>query len=220
MNPLDYKEEHESLYRQLVSNLDGPHRKLWIDFVESTADYAFNKGPLLAPGQLFPGFPELKRAIKDSNGEIGDSTRLLVLGFSFGYSFPFCGLAFKYMARIRDALADNRARFVCLFPPEDPAPFSEKEGYATILDAEGRWASSCGLRMTLPEKFLPLAHDIPWFLADGQESKEIEVTLPGTCILSAEGLVRWVDLPVDVSKRLPPHTILETIANLNAIGAD
>lgn len=206
-----YTTEHEHLYRQLISTLDEPRRKRWVDFVESTADYALRQRPLLEPGDEFAGFDALDRAVARANGATDPSVRFLVLGFSFGYSFPFCGLAFKYMARLKEALAAKSARFVCLFPPEDPPPTDEREGYAMIVDEDGAWARACGLRMPLARRFSTLVKEIPWFLAKEPDSTNPHITLPGTCILTLGGVVRWLDLPVDVSCRLPPMEILDRI---------
>ncbi len=211
MNLHEYTSEHEHLYRYLISALDEPRRKRWVDFVESTADYALRQRPLLESGDEFPGFGALDRAVAAANGPAVPSMRFLVLGFSFGYTFPFCGLAFKYMARLKEALVAKSARFVCLFPPEDPPPMEEREGYAMVVDEDGAWARACGLRMPLARRFSALAKEIPWFLSKEPDSANPHITLPGTCILTLGGVVRWLDLPVDVSRRLPPTEILDRI---------
>jgi len=212
----DYELDHESLYRELIDGMDESTRRLWIDFIEDTASHALRACPPVAVGEPFPRFAELHRKIdppeKRSSGS--DPVDWYVLAFSFGASFPFCSLAFRHVRRSAESLRRLRARFACLFPPEDPPESESINGYALLVDEGGRSAGDCGLRMELQPRFQALTERIPWFLPGFGATATPRVTLPGTVILDARGILRFLDIPSDVTNRLPPDRLRDLLDSL------
>ncbi len=212
-----YQLEHREHYQKLVSELPEALRHDWVAFVEDTALNCLQCATQNVAGSLMPDFEELHEAITENQGDdaIGPATKIVV-AFSFGANFPFCSLAFRYLGAVWPTLREVDARFICLFPPEAAAPDSFDGPVPTRIDAGARRAAHCGLRYPFPEKFRSLSQSIPWFPGHGEEAAPEALTLPGTCILSAEGRILDLHIPVDVTRRLPPPVILERLRQLNS----
>lgn len=210
-----YSTEAADTYQRLMSDLRGEDRRLWVEFVEDTANHALRSCPPLAVGEPFPRFEELRVQI---DGLLGQSSspepRWYVIAFSFGASYPFCRLAFAHVSVIGEELRRHRAAFACLFPPEDPPSKSVDHGLALIVDQNGKWSAECGFRMELAPRFHALANRIPWFLPLLGQGNGDRITLPGTVIVSKAGVVRDFHLPSDVTRRLAPSDLLDRLRNL------
>lgn len=211
-----YQLEHHEHYQKLISELPEALRHDWVAFVEDTARNCLLCTTESLVGTLMPDFEELREAVAENQGDkaIGPETKIVV-AFSFGANFPFCSLAFRYLGELWPALREVDARFICLFPPEAAAPDSPEGPVPTRIDAGARRAAHCGLRYTFPEKFRSLSQSIPWFPGHDEEAAPEALTLPGTCIVSAEGRILDLHIPVDVTRRLPPPVILERLRQLN-----
>lgn len=211
-----YQLEHREHYQKLVSELPETLRHEWIAFVEDTARNCLQCTSESVVGTVLPDFDVVREAIVENQGQeaVGPATKIVV-AFSFGANFPFCSLAFRYLGKVCPALREVDARFICLFPPEAAAPASSGGPVPTRIDAGARQAAHCGLRYPFPEKFRSLSQSIPWFPGHGKESAPEALTLPGTCVVSAEGHILDLHIPVDVTRRLPPPAILERLKQLN-----
>jgi len=211
-----YQLEHREHYQKLVSELPRALRHDWVAFVEDTAQNCLQCPAQNVVGTLMPDFDELREAIAVNQGDeaIGPATKIVV-AFSFGANFPFCSLAFRYLGAGRPALREVDALFICLFPPEAAAPDSRGGPVPARIDAGARRAAHCGLRYPFPEKFRNLSQSIPWFPGYRRDSAPEALTLPGTCIVSGEGRILDLHIPVDVTRRLPPPVILERLRQLN-----
>lgn len=210
-----YSTEATHTYRRLMEDLREEDRRLWVEFVEDTANHALRSCPPLAVGEPFPRFDELRVQI---DGLLGQSSspepRWYVIAFSFGASYPFCRLAFAHVSAMAGQLRRHRAAFACLFPPEDPPSKSVDHGLALIVDRAGRRAAECGFRIELAPRFHALARRIPWFLPLLGKGNGDRATLPGTVIASSSGTVRDFHLPSDVTRRLAPPDLLARLHSL------
>ncbi|MCH8475124.1 MAG: hypothetical protein LAT55_07845 [Opitutales bacterium] len=212
----DYAAEHQTLYRHLISELPNETRRSWIRFIEETAAYALRRKPPLKAGSALPGFEAFLASLPPEHAQQAREAKTIIIAFSFGYRFPFCNLAFRHLYQEHETLKREKAKVLVLFPPEDSSPETTTKGFCTLPDPRGKTARMAGLRFPLPKEFLPLAKRIPWFPADHQTNPTPEITLPGTIILSPDGRVRFFDMPVDVTNRLAPSKIIETLSRLKS----
>ncbi len=212
-----YQLEHREHYQKLVSELPEALRRDWVAFVEDTARNCLQRGTGNIIGTPLPGFNAIREAIRQRLGRtaITPETQIIV-AFSFGANFPFCSLAFRYLGDVWETLRKAGAAFACLFPPESAASESSSSGAVpTLIDTHAERAAHCGLRYNFPERFNNLSRSIPWFPGYGTGETPAALTLPGTCFVSSEGTIRDLHLPADVTRRLPPPSILERLQTLN-----
>lgn len=210
-----YQLEHEEHYARLFGEMPESVRRIWIAFVESTASHVIQNHttPETVVGTRLPSFESIRKAVNPSAEAAGASLKRIVIGFSFGATFPFCSLAFRYLKPIWSDFLAQGAGFICLFPPESsPTGQGQSEGaIPSLVDEEARWASHCQLRMPLEKQFHPLSEILPWFPGYTSGKVPDALTLPGTCIADMEGRIRDIHLPGDVTNRLPPPKILERL---------
>ena len=211
-----YQLEHQEHYQKLVSELPEALRRDWVAFVEDTARKCLQRQPDNIVGTRLPDFDALRQAVREDEEEkaIQPGTHLVV-AFSFGANFPFCGLAFQYLGAIWEELQKTHARFICLFPPESAAAGTDSGAVPTLVDAGARRAEHCGLRYPFPEEFKHFFQSLSWFPGYGNERAPEALTLPGTCIVSHEGVIKDLHIPGDVTRRLPPPAILDRLIRLN-----
>lgn len=213
-----YHLEHREHYQKLISQLPDWLRRDWVAFVEDTAQHCLRCRTDTVVGTVLPGFEKIRRALTASGDAELEPDTLCVVAFSFGANFPFCSLAFQYLGDIWEDFLQTGARFICLFPPEARPPESSEGPIPTLTDEGARCAAHCGLRYAFPEKFTALSRALSWFPGHGSEATPEALTLPGTCVVSAEGRIRDLHIPTDVTRRLPPPAILEHLNRLKANG--
>ena len=211
-----YQLEHQEHYQKLVSELPEALRREWVAFVEDTARNCLQRQPDDVVGTTLPGFDELRHATnKHEGGDAIQPDTHLVVAFSFGANFPFCALAFQYLGEVWEELCNSKARFVCLFPPESTAHGAGSGTVPTLVDAGAERAEHCGLRYPFPRKFGHFSQSLSWFPGYGNAQAPEALTLPGTCIVSREGIIEDFHMPADVTRRLPPPAILDRLVQLN-----
>ena len=191
-----YQLEHQEHYQKLVSELPEALRRDWVAFVEDTARNCLQRRPDDIVGSTLPGFDTLSQAITEHEGAaIIQPDTHLVVAFSFGANFPFCALAFQYLGKIWEELRKTKARFICLFPPESTADGDSGGAVPTLMDAGAERAEHCGLRYPLPDRFKHFCQSLSWFPGYGNAQAPEALTLPGTCIVSHEGVIKTCTYP-------------------------
>jgi peroxiredoxin len=145
---------------------------------------------------------------------VGD--QLSVVVFYRGAWCPYCNIALNsYQSELVPELARRGVRLVAISPqaPDASLSMQEKNGltFTVLSDPGNQFAKAAGI-LTAPSSEvraaqLQLGLDLTAVNADGT----IQIPMPTTIIVTADHLVRWVDVHPDYSTRSEPDQILAAL---------
>jgi peroxiredoxin len=145
---------------------------------------------------------------------VGD--QLSVVVFYRGAWCPYCNIALNsYQSELVPELARRGVRLVAISPqaPDASLSMQEKNGltFTVLSDPGNQLAKAAGI-LTAPSSEvraaqLQLGLDLTAVNADGT----IQIPMPTTIIVTADHLVRWVDVHPDYSTRSEPDQILAAL---------
>lgn len=145
---------------------------------------------------------------------VGD--QLSVVVFYRGAWCPYCNIALNsYQSELVPELARRGVRLVAISPQAPDASLSMQEKneltFTVLSDPGNQLAKAAGI-LTAPSSEvraaqLQLGLDLTAVNADGT----IQIPMPTTIIVTADHLVRWVDVHPDYSTRSEPDQILAAL---------
>jgi peroxiredoxin len=145
---------------------------------------------------------------------VGD--QLSVVVFYRGAWCPYCNIALNsYQSELVPELARRGVRLIAISPqaPDASLSMQEKNGltFTVLSDPGNQLAKAAGI-LTAPSSEvraaqLQLGLDLTAVNADGT----IQIPMPTTIIVTADHLVRWVDVHPDYSTRSEPDQILAAL---------
>jgi peroxiredoxin len=145
---------------------------------------------------------------------VGD--QLSVVVFYRGAWCPYCNIALNsYQSELVPELARRGVRLIAISPqaPDASLSMQEKNGltFTVLSDPANQLAKAAGI-LTAPSSEvraaqLQLGLDLTAVNADGT----IQIPMPTTIIVTADHLVRWVDVHPDYSTRSEPDQILAAL---------
>jgi peroxiredoxin len=177
----------------------------------------------IAQGSLRAGSSAPDFALPDQNGDTVQLSKLLrggpaVVTFYRGGWCPYCNLQLRAYQAVLPDIAARGATLVAISPqtPDFTLSTVQEKGlaYPVLSDVGNYVARRYGLVFVLSEALQGLqkkfGNEIPRF--NGDESWELP--MPGTFIISSDGIVRLASVDSDYRRRLEPAAILDRLADL------
>lgn len=176
-------------------------------------------GQSLQVGQTAPDF-----ALPDAQGQIIRLADLrasgpVVITFYRGVWCPFCNMTLHAYQNILPDIKALGASFVAISPqtPDNSLTMVEKAEleYAVLSDLGNTVARQFGIVYKLGEAMYEAqtnAFGVDLEKFNGDTSRELP--LPGAFVLDRDGVVRFGQVFVDVSERVEPSAILDTLRGL------
>jgi peroxiredoxin len=177
----------------------------------------------IAQGGLQAGATAPDFALPDQSGETVRLSRLLqsgpaVVTFYRGGWCPYCNLQLRAYQSILPNIAAEGATLVAISPqtPDFTLSTVQEKGlsFPVLSDVGNYVARRYGLVFVLSEALQELqkkfGNEIPRF--NGDDSWELP--MPGTFIISRDGIVRLASVDSDYRRRLEPAAILARLADL------
>jgi peroxiredoxin len=178
----------------------------------------------IAQRSLQPGFSAPDFALPDQSGETVRLSQLLergpvVVTFYRGGWCPYCNLQLRAYQAVLPDIAARGATLVAISPQTPDFTLSTAQekglGFSVLSDGGNHVARRYGLVIVLSEALQELqkkfGNEVPRF--NGDESWELP--MPGTFIVSKDGIVRLASVDSDYRRRLEPAAILGCLANLS-----
>lgn len=142
-----------------------------------------------------------------------------VVVFYRGAWCPFCNLALAtYQREVLPELTSRGVGLVAISPqrPDGSLSTIEANGLAfpVLTDDGGAWARHLGLGFVLDEDVRDLQRAIGNDLAELHAGGEWELPRPTVLVVDADGIVRYVDVQADYTRRTHPQAILEAVRAL------
>ncbi|RAH72495.1 peroxiredoxin-like family protein [Aspergillus aculeatinus CBS 121060] len=179
---------------------------------------SFDASKAIQPGQKLPDF-----TLKDATGNEVTSASLqakgpLLLSFYRGEWCPFCNLELRALQSRLPEFTAAGVTLAAVSPhlPDTSLSVAEKHAleFPVLSDVGNQLARQLGIVWKQPEAFGPIlaGFGVDWENKYGDQS--LEVPIPATVLVGADGLVRNVFLDPDYTKRLEPETALQWVRAL------
>ncbi|MGW4487903.1 peroxiredoxin-like family protein [Amycolatopsis sp. NPDC004368] len=170
------------------------------------------------PGSTAPEF-ELRNAFGEQRSLGGFLARgPVVLTFYRGSWCPFCNLELRALQQHLPRITELGATLVAIsgMTPDNSLTLAQRLelGYEVLSDTDLAVARSYGLVHDLPaelqEMYSEVGHPVPSYHGTSRQA----LPIPGTFVLDAEGVVRFVHADPDYMYRADPAQILEVLDRL------
>jgi peroxiredoxin len=173
--------------------------------------------PTAAPGDRMPDGNLLDVAGNPTTlaAALGSSPGVIV--FYRGGWCPYCNIALRaYQSQLVPALAEQGIPLIAISPQTPDGSLSTRETkeltFTVLSDPGNQIAGQLGI-LTTPSNGaraaqLKLGLDLTQVNADGTTS----LPMPAVVIVDSSGIVRWIDVHADYTKRTEPDQVLHAIA--------
>ena len=169
----------------------------------------------LKPGREFPEF-----ILTGTQGERVDNTifsknAFTVISFYRGKWSPYCVLELSALQEIIPEIEALNVQLIAISPQSIPYSIQTVEenqlSFMVLSDPQNKISNRCGLAYKIPQNIRSLYESAGIDLMEFNDDKSFELPLPATFIIDQEGVVRYVFINEDYTKRLEPFMLLSTL---------
>ena len=139
----------------------------------------------------------------------------LVLAFFRGGWCPYCPIALRGLERARPRIEAAGASLVAVSPLRGPELLQVADecglAFRLLSDVGGRFSQLCGVRYAVPPEHVALYGRIGIDLAGLHDGAGWTLPLPATYVVGRDGIVRYVFVDPDWSRRAEPQALVGVV---------